>query len=72
MEKLKHCHPSMVLIMMTNIISKRLLLQTGDYCSIISGCYKSPPLPEISSRDLKVVEGVILVSGGDTVLGFAF
>ena len=25
---------------------------TGDYCNMTLGCYKSPPLQEISSRDL--------------------
>ena len=27
-------------------------LITGSYCSMTLGCYKSPPLQEISSRDL--------------------
>ena len=34
-------------------LEKRLALIMEGYCSMTPGCYKSPPLQEISSRDLR-------------------
>ena len=42
----------------------------GSTVARISGRYKSPPLPEISSRDLKVVEGVKFLLVEEEIFGF--
>ena len=55
---LEKCHLSIVKNDDMASLVKDHYYRIGDYCSINPGCYKSPPLQEISSRDLKVVEGV--------------
>ena len=49
--------------MIKHCLKKMISLITGSYCSMTLGCYKSPPLQEISSRDLSgSVKGKELVT----------
>ena len=44
--------------------------ERGFTVARFSGRYKSPPLPEISSRDLKEVEGVEFLLVEEEIFGF--